>query len=68
MAVQPRTVIIVIKLENIRIAVRVGFVKRVIYVTALLIRQLAEENELYFTCDLKSTNTNHQVYLFLLDN
>jgi len=66
--VQPRTISIAFQPENIRVAVRVGFVKRAIYATALLIRTLTNENELYFIRDLKSTSTKHQVYLFLLDN
>jgi hypothetical protein len=64
-AIQPLPIDITIQLEHIRIAIRVSFVKRAIYVTALLICVLAKENKLYFTRDLKSTSALHQVYLFL---
>lgn len=58
-AVEPLAVVIPIDVENIRIAIRVGFICRAIFSTARL-----NETGLYFMRDLQSTSATHQVFFF----
>ena len=61
--VQPQTVVVAFQLEDVRVAVGVCVVRRVINDTVHLVR-MAQKTGLYFICDRESTDASHQVFSF----
>jgi hypothetical protein len=61
--VQPQPIVVAFQVEDVRIAIAIGFVRRAIRTTAHLI---IKEVGLYFMRDHESASAAHQVVSFLL--